>query len=73
MKGEGGLKGHIKRKLIESGELENNPVPGSWWPWKYPNNLYKVVSAEPGFVKQFGPWQEQRFGGPRYGPDGFKK
>ena len=67
------LKGHMKAELEASGELNNDPQPGSWYPWKSANYLYKVVSAEPGFQQKFGPWQEQRFGGPGYGPDGLKK
>jgi hypothetical protein len=67
------LIGYMKKKLEESGELKNDPRPGSWWPWKKPNALYKIIAAEPGFQKKYGPWKQQRFGGPGYGPDGYKK
>ena len=42
------LKGHMKHQLEESGELYNDPQPGSWWPWKYSNGLHKLLAAEPG-------------------------
>ena len=32
MEGEGGIKGYTTRKLEASGELNNTPEPGSWWP-----------------------------------------
>ena len=48
------LKGYMKHQLEESGELYNDPQPGSWWPWKYSNGLYKLLAAEPGMCSALG-------------------
>ena len=72
-KGEGGVKGHMTRQLEATGELNNTPVPASWYPWRYKNALQKVLDNEPKFVKKHGPPPELHFGGPGYGPDGLKK
>lgn len=72
MESEGGLKGHMKRELEKSGELNAEPIAGSWFPWKYPNALYKVQAKEPGYVKAFGEPEELRYGGPDFDAYGVK-
>jgi hypothetical protein len=73
MKGEGGLKGHFKRKLKATGELTGEPVEGSWLGWRYPNAVAKWQVAEPGFVKKYGKVPVLRMGGPGYDAYGLKK
>lgn len=73
MNGEGGVKGHMKRMLEASGELNNTPIAGSWWPWVWPNLLHKVIAAEPGFVAKYGEPPVLRMGGPGYDENGLKK
>ena len=73
MDGKGGLKGHMMRELVKSGELYNNPQAGSCFSKTSSNALHNVLKAEQKFRKKFGPLEPQRLGGPKYGPDGFKK
>jgi hypothetical protein len=74
MQGNGGIKGHFKRSLEASGELDNTPVAGSWFPWVYPNTLYKIVQAEPGFQEMYGKeLPVLRMGGPGFDAEGLKK
>lgn len=72
MEGDGGLKGHMKRVLEESGELTGEAIPGSWWPWKKPNAVYKLMTNEPKFRKKYGEPPVLRFGGPGYNAEGLK-
>jgi len=73
MHGKGGIKGYMIRKLEESGELSNQAIKGSWFPWRCKNKLYTVVSAEPYYRKRFGEPPELPFGGPHYDARGMKK
>ena len=73
MEGAGGLKGHMKRVLTDSGELTAQAVPGSWWPWKSPNAIWKLTAKEPSFQKSYGPPPVLRLGGPNYDKEGLKK
>lgn len=71
--GGGGVKGHIERVLTASGELTGVPDPGSWWPWRSANKLYKVLQAEAKFVKQYGDPPVLAKGGTGYDEVGMTK
>ena len=73
MEGEGGLKGHLQRELGRTGEWTGEGVPGSWWPWRSPNIVYKVIQSEPKFVASMGPAPPLPLGGPGYDEIGMKK
>ena len=73
MEGEGGVRGHMKRELEKTGELNNTPVTGSWMHWRKKNGLQNAIDNEPSFLKKHGAPEPLHLGGPGYGLDGLKK
>ena len=73
MQGDGGLKGHMQRVLESSGELTGEADPGSWWPYRQANVIYKLTQNEDKFRKKYGEPPVLRFGGPGYDNAGLKK
>jgi hypothetical protein len=73
MQGEGGVKGHMKRVLEASGELNGTVDPGSWYPYRPSNAMYKTVQNEAKFIKKYGEPPVLRFGGPNYTAEGLPK
>lgn len=63
MKGEGGVRGYMKRMLEKSGELTGEPIYGFFFGF-HANKVGKVARKEPGYAKKFGKIPELHQGGP---------
>ena len=73
MNGDGGLKGFMTRELTKTGELTGEADPGSWFPWRSANTIYKLQQSEKKFIKMYGPPPPPALGGPGYDEVGQKK
>lgn len=72
MNGKGGVKGHIVRELVKTGELAGEADAGSWFPWRCSNLVHRLEAKEAARKKLYGPFPPLPFGGPGYNEIGLK-